>query len=122
MPIDDIQESKVQLFVLKIDNHIIGVIGLEQYKEVALLRSLAVQDRYKNQKIGRNLIGYLLRYCNDYKVQQLYLLTATAEKYFEKFNFYKVQRENIPDRIKNTKEFSSICPVTAVVMRKDLKH
>ena len=120
LPIDDIEDSLIQLFVAKIGNNIVGVIGLEQYKTIGLLRSLAVKSEYKNQKYGRDLTGYFLEYCKDNKIQELYLLTTTAEKYFRKFDFYKINRENVPTMIKRTKQFSDICPVTAVIMKKDL--
>jgi len=120
LPIDDIEESVVQLFVVKIDNDIIGIIGLEQYEKIGLLRSLAVQDRYNNLKIGINLVEYLLKYCKNIAICELYLLTTTSEKYFEKFDFYKLDRKNTPTIIRKTKEFSDICPMTAVIMKKKL--
>ncbi len=120
LPIEDIEESTIQLFTAKEDNNIVGIIGLEQYNKTGLLRSFAVRDNYKNLKIGRNLLEHLFEYCKNNSISDLYLLTTTAEKYFEKFIFFKIDRENTPTIIKNTKEFSSICPVTAIIMKKNL--
>ena len=121
LPIDDIEESAVQFFIAKVDNSIVGVIGIEQYKGIGLLRSLAVQDRYKNMEIGRNLIEYLLDYSENNAIRELFLLTTSAEKYFKKFDFYKIHRENTPTTIKETKEFSDICPAAAVIMKKGIE-
>lgn len=120
LPIDDIEESAVQFLVAKEGNTIVAIIGLEQYTTTGLLRSLAVRDSYKNKRIGRNLVEYLFEYCKNNAIRKLYLLTTTAEKYFEKFDFNKVQREITPTVIRKTKEFSDICPATAVVMKKSL--
>ena len=65
LSINDIEESVIQFFVTKEKNNIVGVIGLKQYKTIVFLRSLAVRNRYKNQKNGRYLIEYLLKYCRN---------------------------------------------------------
>ena len=120
LPVEDFEDEYITFFIAKINNTTVGVIGLEQYEATGLLRSLAVKSDYKNLKIGRDLIEYLLRYCKNNSIQELYLLTTTAEMYFEKFGFYKITRENTPTAIKNTKEFALICPGTALIMKKIL--
>ena len=120
LPVDYFEDECITFFIAKINNITVGVIGLEQYEATGLLRSLAVKSDYKNLKIGRDLIEYLLRYCKNNSIQELYLLTTTAEMYFEKFGFYKITRENTPTAIKNTKEFALICPATALIMKKIL--
>jgi amino-acid N-acetyltransferase len=120
LPIDDIDDEGIQLFVARIGDIIVGVIGLENYNTIGLLRSLAVKELYKNQKIGEKLITYLVQISKLLGIQDLYLLTTTADKYFKKFNFERMVREYVPDSIKNTKEFADICPVSAVIMKKEL--
>ena len=83
LPTIDISENTVQLFNGLFDNKIIGIIGLEKYNNVGLLRSLAVKDTFKNQKIGERLVKHLLNFSSAEKIEELYLLTTTAEKYFE---------------------------------------
>jgi amino-acid N-acetyltransferase len=121
LPIDDLDDEGIQLFVARIGDIIVGVIGLENYNTIGLLRSLAVKELYKNQRIGEQLIYYLVQISNRLGIQELYLLTTTAEKYFEKFDFKRMVRESVPDSIKNTKEFVDICPLSAVIMKKELK-
>ncbi|MBK8807850.1 MAG: GNAT family N-acetyltransferase [Bacteroidales bacterium] len=103
LPIDDLDDEGIQLFVVKIDYIIVGVIGLENYNTIGLLRSLAVKEQYKNQRIGEKLINYLVQISNRLGIQELYLLTTTADKYFEKFDFRRMIREYVPESIKNTK-------------------
>jgi amino-acid N-acetyltransferase len=120
LPIDDLDDEGIQLFVAKKGNLIVGVIGLENFNTIGLLRSLAVIDLYKNQKVGEALIRFLFQIGIQRGIQELYLLTTTADQYFEKFNFKRIVRESAPDSIKNTKEFGTICPQSAVIMKKEL--
>jgi amino-acid N-acetyltransferase len=120
LPTIDIYESTVKLFVATYNNQLIGSIGIEKYNEIGLLRSLAVNSKYKNQKVGEGLIQYLLDYCINEKITELYLLTTTAEKYFDKFGFHKIDRNKVPEEIMQTQEFKDICPISAVVMKRKL--
>jgi amino-acid N-acetyltransferase len=53
-------------------------------------------------------------------VEQVYLLTETAVNYFEKIGFSSVTREEVDERIKKTREFSVLCPDSAVTMIRHL--
>lgn len=120
LPIEDIEASPITFFIATMNNNTVGTIGLEHYHEIGLLRSLAVKNNYKDLKIGSDLIEHLVKYCKKNSIKELYLLTTTAEKYFEKFNFQRIPRVDTPTVIKETKEFAMICPTTAVIMKKSL--
>ena len=53
-------------------------------------------------------------------IKQLYLLTLTADRFFEKECFERISRESMPEAIQNTTEFTSICPVSSVCMKKEI--
>ena len=53
-------------------------------------------------------------------IRRLYLLTTTPEKLFARWGFQRVERDAVPDAIRGTAEFTSLCPITAVVMALDL--
>jgi amino-acid N-acetyltransferase len=53
-------------------------------------------------------------------IHALYLLTLTAERYFPRFGFERVEREEVPSDVAETVEFKSACPSTAAAMRKVL--
>ena len=120
LPVEDLDEENIRLFIARIEDSVAGVIGLEHYNMAGLLRSLAVKDPYKNQHIGEKLISHLLGVSKQLGIQELYLLTTTAEKYFEKFNFKRTTRDTVPHSIQNTREFVDICPLSAVIMKKEL--
>jgi amino-acid N-acetyltransferase len=120
LPTTDIHQDNIQLFIGLIDDKIMSVIGLEKYKNVGLLRSLAVTDLFKNQQVGSRLIRHIVDLCASEHIDKIYLLTTTAEKYFVKFGFTKIERMEAPDILKQTREFKDICPVSAVLMYKSL--
>ncbi len=116
LPVIDMGDEAVHLFVAMIRDEIISVIGLEKYKNKGLLRSLAVEEAYKNQKTGEAMIKYLFEYCDKEKITALYLLTTTAENYFTRFGFQQTDRFKVPAVIRQTREFKDLCPASAVVM------
>jgi amino-acid N-acetyltransferase len=119
LPHEDITPEHLQHFlVLKEKRQMIGVIGLEVLRPFALLRSLAIDPLFRNRGLGSQLTQQAEKYADSLNIQNLYLLTTTAEGFFAKRGYEKVPREAIPNEIENTAEFSSLCPVTAVCMVK----
>jgi amino-acid N-acetyltransferase len=120
LPTIDINENSVVLFVGLVNNELIGTIGIEKYDHIGLLRSLAVKDEFKSHKVGETLMKNLFDFCKVEQITNLYLLTTTADSYFDKFGFHKIDRNIVPEVIMQTREFKDICPLSAIVMQKAL--
>lgn len=120
LPVDDLPGNLDHFFVAINDSDIIGVIGLEHYPPFGLLRSMVVRKDHQNKKIATTLVEILEKHASDLKIERIYLLTETASSYFEKKNYQRVERTDVPDEIKQSTEFSSVCPVSAIVMKKSL--
>lgn len=121
LPISDITTQKLKDFLYFGDpDNLIGIIGLEIFDTVALLRSLAVSKEARGKGHGRTLVMNIETYAKNKNVKELYLLTETAENFFNKLNYTIMQKESAPESIKATSEFSSVCPVSAVLMTKKL--
>jgi amino-acid N-acetyltransferase len=118
LPVADINKTLPHFFVATADDDIVGVIGLELYGSYGLLRSMVTKERYRMHGIASKLIGELFAYASTLGIQELYLLTETAKIYFEKKLFTVVERATIPEAIRKSAEFSHVCPVTAVAMKK----
>jgi amino-acid N-acetyltransferase len=116
LPFEDLEYSKVTLFVAVLNGQIIGCIGIEIKGEDGLLRSFAVTDKYKNQGIGNELLNRLINYSKSENIKKLHLLTTTADKYFCKKGFVKSDRINAPESIQTTTEFSTLCPSSSIYM------
>ncbi|NHJ40371.1 MAG: GNAT family N-acetyltransferase [Asgard group archaeon] len=115
LPSDDVH-SHLDNFLVWFDDSLRGCIGLEIYNENALLRSAAVRSDSQGKGIGKKLTRAIIAYAKLVGVKNLYLLTTTAEKFFEKEGFENVNRDEVPESIKNTNEFSHLCPDTAICM------
>ena len=99
---------------------IVGVAGIERYGEAGLLRSVAVARDWQGSGIGRALLDRVLEESRAAGVQDVFLLTTTAEHYFPRLGFACVGRESVPDEMRASAEFTGACPASAVVMRKAL--
>ena len=97
---------------------LLGVVGLEVYRDSALLRSAAVEESWRGSGVGRALIDRALALTTERGIQDVFLLTTTAEHYFPRFGFACVGRESVPAAVQASAEFQGACPSSAVVMRK----
>ena len=119
LPHADVTEASLQQFlVARLDNHVVGVVGLECYEDVALLRSLVVAKEHSGFGIGKQLVAAAEKLAADTGIKALYLLTSSADRFFAGLGFRRLQRELAPPAIKSTSQFSSLCPASAVLMRK----
>ena len=121
LPYTDIEPHINHFLCVEDENELIGVVGLEVYEDIALLRSLAVDEKYRKRGLGKILIDEILQYADDRKIKHIYLLTTTAEAFFTKLGFTLVERNDAPDVIRATHEFASLCPESAVLMSRSMK-
>jgi amino-acid N-acetyltransferase len=119
LPIVDIDENKI-LFACLSNGDVIGTGGLESFRDCALLRSISIKKDLQKKGLGKFIVGEIEDVARQSGVHCLYLLTTTAEDFFTNRGYETIGREALPVEIKNTTEFSSICPSTAKVMRKFL--
>lgn len=89
---------------------------IEIFNDDGLLRSLAVNKEYRNQKIGGELYNRLISFSIKSGVKIIHLLTTTAEDYFNRKGFIKTERANAPQTVKETVEFSNLCPSSSIYM------
>lgn len=121
LPTGDLDEAAMQhFFGCGEDARPQGVVGIEVLGDVALLRSLSVTADAGGQGCGTALVATAEAHARAQGVRHLYLLTNTAETYFHRHGYTTVPRDAVPEAIRRTREFSSLCPDSATVMRKDL--
>jgi len=121
LPNEDITGALCRHFLLVWDGPgLVGAVGLELKGRCALLRSLAVNTLYRKQKIATRLVSKIEDYAKSLSVDDLYLLTLTAEAFFKKHGYRMTTRESAPAGIQQTGEFNNLCPSSAVCMVKHL--
>jgi amino-acid N-acetyltransferase len=116
LPVEGVSENFSGFLVAEEEGTIAGAVGLERYGSAALLRSAVVSPANRGAGVGRQLVESLLQRARDNGIDQLYLLTTTAEKYFPRFGFARTTRAEVPETVRASAEFRGACPDTAVVM------
>ena len=103
LPYQDISSSQLRHFLIVKDGSgstLAGVVGLELRDD--------------------QLVNKIEEYARSQNITALYLLTLTAEDFFAARKYQKTDRESAPPALQETAEFKSLCPETAVCMKKHL--
>jgi amino-acid N-acetyltransferase len=70
----------------------------------------------RGKAVGTTITEYLLQEARKRQLRGIYLLTETAHGFFQKKGFKDVARDAVPEQVKQSAEFSKLCPPTAAVM------
>ncbi len=116
LPADDLDFKRDLLVGYYESEALVGTGGLEIYGPYALLRSLSVKMGIRGKAVGTTITEYLLEEAKKRKLKGIYLLTETAHGFFLKKGFKDVARDTVPAEVKQSAEFSKLCPESAAVM------
>jgi amino-acid N-acetyltransferase len=97
-----------------------GLVGIELFGDVALLRSLVIAPERRGIGEGAALLEHAENHARTSGVRALYLLTTTAEPFFRKHGYQRAPRESAPAAIRASREFAGICPSSAAFMTRQL--
>jgi amino-acid N-acetyltransferase len=121
LPTADLQSaSHLQMWVLESEQAPAGVIALERFSTQGLVRSLTVAPEFRKRGCGKELVARLEQDARRDGVEQLVLLTETAERFFQSLGYAVIERAMVHGQIKASAEFRSLCPASAVCMHKAL--
>ena len=121
LPLAGVDEHVPTMLVARDGEQIVGTAALELYADGALLRSVAVEPHLQGRQLGQQLTDAALQLASNRGVTTVFLLTTTAERFFPRFGFEPIGREQVPPSVRESVEFQSACPASAVVMRKQLR-
>ena len=121
LPFGDLPDNLQNFLVALNNSSVVGSIGIEEYGGYGLLRSLAVDKAFRDKKIGNELLQEIEALAISKNLTGIYLLTETAPEYFKRYGYGVIDRNDIPVAIQASSEFSHVCPVSAIAMKKDLK-
>ena len=116
LPLDGVRENFNDFVVAEERGSIVGAIGLERFDSAGLVRSAVVCADQRGIGVGRRLVERILARAEEAGIEELYLLTTTAEEYFPRFGFNRTTRTAVPDTVQASAEFRGACPDTAIVM------
>jgi amino-acid N-acetyltransferase len=121
LPVTDLTDAHLEhFFYTGPDGAPTALVGLEIYATDALLRSLVVVPDARTQGVGSAMVRHAENYAAARQVQGLYLLTTTAESFFERLGYRRIDRTQAPPSIRSSREFASLCPASSAFMIKRL--
>lgn len=118
LPHADLDASDVRLFGFFLDDELAGMVGLESYDGVGLLRSLVVAPKYRGTGLGAVMTAHAERRADEAGIDQLYLLTTNAADFFQRLGYCTAGRSEAPDAIRRTAQFTSLCPASSSMLTK----
>src|SRR5689334_13735813 len=117
LPTEDLTERHCEhFFYAGSDASPEGLVGLELFGDVALLRSLVVTDARRGGGAGSKLLSHAEAHARAQGVRRIFLLTTTAEEFFARRGYARAARDAAPPSIRATREFSGICPASSAFM------
>lgn len=108
------------MIVARLDGGLVGSAGLERWGSFGLLRSIAVAEAQRGTGIAEALIAERLCIARLDALSAIYLLTAGADRYFERFGFQRVDRDKLPAPLAASTQVTLPACSTAVAMVKPL--
>jgi amino-acid N-acetyltransferase len=109
LPAGGIEPHLQNFIMVKCEDGLVGTLGLEIYDKLGVLRSFAVEPESRGLGIGQEMYGQMLEHVRSLGLTDLYLLTTSAELYFAKRGFEKVERKGTPPVLGKSIEFKSAC-------------
>lgn len=121
LPSDDVGSPGREFFAFRDPRGtLVGYGGIEVFGADALLRSVITVPEMRDRAYGVAIVDRMLALALRRGVRTLYLLTTTAAPFFERLGFVAIDRGAAPPAIAGTSEFTTRCPVSAVLMRRRL--
>jgi len=121
LPTDDLGEPNRRFFVYRsVAGTVLGFGGYELYGTDALIRSIVVLLDGRGKGTGRNLVALLLYRALRQGARTAWLLTTSAAAFFDSLKFKRRTRNEAPATILATRQATSLCPASAVLMSKSL--
>lgn len=122
LPAEDVAPHLAHFTVARREARIVGVIGLEVHGRFGLLRSLAVAEDRRGHGTALRLYAAALGLARRLGLERLYCLTTGAEGFFEMLGWRALLRDEVPQEIQATREFTTLCPSSATCMTRAMPH
>jgi amino-acid N-acetyltransferase len=117
LPVAGVDEHWKTFIVARDNGAVVGCGGCEPYENAALIRSIAVHPDHRSHGLGRRIVRQLIDRLASRGLREFYLLTTTAEDYFKKRGFSRIDRDEVNPQLLRSREFQDACPASAVCMR-----
>lgn len=119
LPTDDL-ENGGRYYALDEDRYLIGFGGLEGSGPDQLIRSVVIPHELRGQGYGAAVVDGLVRRAAEDGVERLWLLTTSADPFFSSLGWRAEDRARAPEAVRTSRQFSGLCPASAVLMCRHL--
>jgi len=96
----EIYENLRDFFVCVADGSVVGCGALHLWSDLAEIRSLAVDESYRNRDIGTRIVRACIEDAKRLHVREIFVLTYQPG-FFERLGFHRVSKERFPHKIWN---------------------
>ncbi len=97
--LNELYENIRDFFVYEEDGIVAGCVALHvAWEDLAEIKSLAVAEEKKGQKIGSGLIEKAMRDAGNIGLRKIFTLTYVPE-FFEKYGFKRIEHSELPHKI-----------------------
>lgn len=121
LPVDGLGDHVACVLVARHGGVLVGCAGVEIHGREGLLRSVVTAASNRGSGLGAELVDAALALARRRGVERAFLLTTTAEGYFQRFGFARTERSSLPVPLRSSAELRGACPESAVAMRRDLE-
>lgn len=121
LPSEDLVQRPIEFFGCDCGSGQHAIAGIEKHLHVGLLRSLAVPPAARDRGVATALVEHVEAHAARQGIDEIYLLTNTAETFFKRLGYHTVPRSAAPEAIRSTSEFADLCPDDATLMCKSLR-
>ncbi|AWJ84846.1 hypothetical protein TSH58p_15730 [Azospirillum sp. TSH58] len=120
LPNQDIADAGRRFWRVDDPDGLLGYGGLEVYGRDGLLRSVVVLPERRRRGNGHAVVDAISREAMALGLDRLWLLTIGAAGFFERIGFRRAERSEAPPDVRASAQFASLCPGSAVCLRRDL--
>src|SRR6185295_15841103 len=114
LPVSDLADGRAEYWCYRDDGRDLGFGGLAVFGRHGLLRSFVAVERGRGA--GGKVLSHLIARARQLDLQDLWVLTTTAEGFATRYGFTRAERSAAPKEIAETGQFSTLCPATAVLL------
>lgn len=123
LPASDLNPAQTSAFLLLCEaDQIVACGAVERFDgRAGLVRSIAVTPAHRGKGHATRIMRSLETHARHRGIERLFLLTQTAAGFFSRLRYERSDRALAPEAMRASPQFASLCPSTAVCMRKDLR-
>lgn len=121
LPIEDLADPGRNFFAFSdASGATLGYGGYEILGPHALIRSMVVAEPDRGRGIGSAMLASLMAMAGAAGASDAWLFTKHAAQFFSHRGFRSMARYEVPPEVLASKQASSVCPITSVVMSRAL--